>query len=112
MITLSPTAIAEINRLNARHPDQAASFRLGIRPQGCAGLSYQLDFGPAGQADRQFNYPGLTVGLAIAPEDLAHLTGLAIDYSEDLMGGGFQFQNPNASKSCGCGISFEPSAGN
>jgi iron-sulfur cluster assembly protein len=108
MITLTPTAIAEINRLKARHPDPAACFRLGVQIAGCAGLSYEMGFGQAGQSDRQFTLHNLPI--AIPPQDLAHLTGLAIDYSEDLMGGGFQFHNPNASKSCGCGISFTPLA--
>jgi iron-sulfur cluster assembly protein len=106
MITLSPTAVAEINRLKARYPDPAACFRLGVQTAGCAGLSYEMAFGQAAEADRQFTLQGLPI--AIAPQDLGHLTGLTIDYSEDLMGGGFQFQNPNASKSCGCGISFTP----
>jgi iron-sulfur cluster assembly protein len=111
MITLSPTAVAEINRLKARHPDRSAYFRLGVQTAGCAGLSYQMEFGPGGETDLHLTDASLGLTIAIAPQDLAHLTGLAIDYSEDLMGGGFQFQNPNASKSCGCGISFTPIEG-
>ncbi|HTL88017.1 MAG TPA: iron-sulfur cluster assembly accessory protein [Leptolyngbya sp.] len=105
MIELSPSAIAEITRLRTRQSDPSAFFRLQIQPGGCAGLSYLTKFETEiDTSDRVYNCNGIQI--AIDPHSAEHLKNLAIDFSEDLMGGSFRFHNPNAKKSCDCGVSF------
>jgi iron-sulfur cluster assembly protein len=105
MIKLSPSAIAEVQRLRTRYSSPSSLFRLQVIPGGCAGLAYQTKFDPETRSDdRIFNCHGIQV--AIDPQTAAYLTELTIDFSEDLMGGSFRFHNPNAKKSCDCGGSF------
>ncbi|MBD2465321.1 iron-sulfur cluster assembly accessory protein [Oscillatoria sp. FACHB-1407] len=104
MIHLSHAAIHELNRLKSRHPN-ANSVRLAVKPGGCADLHYSLEFGESTTAlEHAYQYEGIQ--LIVDPESLVHLKGITIDYSEDLMGGGFRFHNPNAAHSCDCGNSF------
>ncbi|MDX2213618.1 MAG: iron-sulfur cluster assembly accessory protein [Oculatellaceae cyanobacterium bins.114] len=104
MIHLSHAAIYELNRLKARHPN-ATGVRLAVKPGGCADLYYSLEFDQEiTPTEYAYQYEGIQI--AIAPDSLNHLKGTTIDYSEDLMGGGFRFHNPNATRSCDCGNSF------
>jgi iron-sulfur cluster assembly protein len=105
MIHLSDRAIVEIDRLQAKQPHAHPHFRLRVKPQGCAGLAYEMAFDAASQpTDTHCTIANLTI--VIDPQSLEYLQGLSIDYTEDLMGGGFQFTNPQARKICDCGISF------
>jgi iron-sulfur cluster assembly protein len=108
MIHLSDRAIVEIDRLQAKQADPALNFRLRVIPQGCAGLSYAMGFDPVVQAnDHHWAIANLAnLAIVVDPKSWEYLQGLAIDYTEDLMGGGFQFTNPQAVKTCDCGISF------
>lgn len=110
MIHLTSTAIQEIQRLQAK-TDAAAHCRLAVVNDGCAGLAYKMQFEPQVQpTDRQFNHSNLSI--VVDPQSLEQIQGLEIDYTEDLMGGGFQFSNPQAKRTCSCGISFSISADN
>lgn len=92
-------------RLKSKHPNPNALFRLGVQPTGCCGLSYTMAFDETlNPDDRVYESEGVKV--AIAPQELKYLNGLTLDYSEDLMGGAFRFNNPNASQNCSCGNSF------
>ena len=105
MIHLSPAAIAEVLRLKAKQKDPKTRLRLGVRPGGCAGRLYILQFDPAiADCDRTINAGEVEV--VANQSDLAYLNNLTLDYSEDLMGGGFRFHNPQAINSCSCGNSF------
>jgi iron-sulfur cluster assembly protein len=105
MIHLSQPAAAEIIRLKSRQKSPQVFFRLEIESIGCLGLSYLTTFDEVPRTEDQiFDCRGVRV--AIDPQSLAYLDGLTLDYSEDLMGGSFRFHNPNATKHCGCGISF------
>lgn len=112
MIHLSQTAISEIQRIRSKQPHSTALFRLGIQAGGCADFYYTLSFDQdLASDDRIFNCDGIQV--VIDAQSWRYLEGLNLDYSEDLMGGGFRFHNPNATSSCGCGNSFsigEPNA--
>lgn len=110
----SPAAIAEIERLRRRstHPD--APLRLDVVEGGCCGIAYDLSFTPettapkavAPESDRGWRGSCGGIPVAIAPAALPLVNGLVLDYSEDLMGGGFRFQNPNARQTCSCSASF------
>ena len=84
-------------------------FRLQVQPGGCSGWFYDMTFDEAAsQGDQVYNCKGIAV--VVDAQTLNYISGLTLDYSEDLMGGGFRFHNPNAIASCGCGNSFSTSA--
>eukprot|EP01068_Selenidium_serpulae_P010814 Selendium_serpulae@DN5537_c0_g1_i2.p2 len=93
---------------------------MGVKSGGCSGLSYTLDriaekvvdddSGSTGTDvdthDHVERFPEEGLEFRIDPKALLYLVGLELDYDHSLIGGGFKFTNPNASKSCSCGISF------
>lgn len=116
MIHLSASAASEVKRLRAKLKQRkVALFRLSVQPGGCSGMLYTMEFDDAiarpdlgltqiGPSDRVYDCNGLQV--VVEAQSLPYLDGLTLDYSEDLMGGGFRFHNPNATQTCGCGNSF------
>ncbi|MBD2447933.1 iron-sulfur cluster assembly accessory protein [Nostoc sp. FACHB-152] len=106
MIQLSQAAASEIKRLKSKQPN--ALVRLAVKPGGCSDLFYDLSFEETQKtSDRLFEIHGLKI--LIDDESLNYLHELALDYSEDLMGGGFRFHNPQAVSTCSCGNSFSVS---
>ena len=104
MIHFSPTAINEIARLKSKQPSDTL-FRLQVKSGGCADWFYDLAFDATVQSqDQVLDLHDIRV--IIDPESLNYINGLSIDYSEDLMGGGFRFHNPQATSTCSCGNSF------
>lgn len=82
-------------------------LRVGVRQGGCSGMSYIMNFEDASNIqpnDEAFDYDGFKV--VCDGKSLLYLYGLVLDYSDAMIGGGFQFTNPNASQTCGCGKSF------
>lgn len=105
MIHLSPTAVRELNRIQSKQEASAKWFRLKAERGGCSQFVYEMAFVVTPQPnDRQCECEGLNV--AIDAASLPYLEGLTLDYTEDLMGAGFRFRNPNAIQVCGCGNSF------
>ncbi len=98
----SSAALAEIDRLRLRQATPEAYLRIALQPKGCQGTSYRLTF-----VSQPLPQDYLVQGsIAIAAESLESLQGLSVDYAEDLMGGNFRFDNPQAIETCSCGISF------
>ena len=82
-------------------------LRVGVRQGGCSGMSYMMDFEDISQMtehDDVFDYDGFKI--ICDRKSLLYLYGLVLDYSNAIFGGGFQFTNPNANQTCGCGKSF------
>lgn len=105
MINLSKAAVEEIRRLQLRRQIPEAQLRLGVKIGGCAELYYTIDFDEmTNLGDRVYDCSGISV--IVDEISLNSLQELTLDYSEDLMGGGFRFHNPNAIENCGCGNSF------
>ena len=105
MINLTPAAIHEINRLQAQQSNQSTIFRLGVKAGGCCQLSYTMAFDlPNHQQDEIIVLGDMQI--VINQDQISYVEGLTIDYSEDLMGGGFRFNNPKATNTCSCGNSF------
>jgi iron-sulfur cluster assembly protein len=85
-------------------PDQGG-LRLGVSGGGCSGLSYQIRFDTKPrERDRVYEFEGVRV--FIDPKSFIYLAGMVLDWEESLLKQGFNFINPNSSKSCGCGSSF------
>lgn len=109
MLVLSAAAQAEVQRLAQQWGLEQGWFRLEVRSGGCRSLTYVLQFHPPSQAiapDEQA-LEGDGWRAIVRDHDLPYLRGLTIDYSEDLVGGNFRFQNPNARNNCSCGHSFD-----
>jgi iron-sulfur cluster assembly protein len=92
--------------LDRKHPgNPEMGFRMGVRGGGCSGLSYVFDFDEkVSKWDHVFDIGGIKV--IVDKKSLLYLKGTTVRWSGNLMEGGFIFDNPNASKSCGCGTSF------
>jgi iron-sulfur cluster assembly protein len=85
-------------------PEQGG-LRLGVQGGGCSGLSYNISFDTQPrERDRVFAFGDLR--LFVDPKSFIYLGGMVLDYESTLIKQGFNFINPNASRSCGCGSSF------
>lgn len=105
-IILSEKARSEITKIMAANniPD-TYGLRVGVKGGGCSGLSYSLGFDKeARDGDKSIEIDG--VRIFVDPKSLFYLSGTQLDYTDGLNGKGFVFNNPNATKSCGCGSSF------
>jgi len=80
-------------------------LRLGVQGGGCSGLTYFMDFDTPREDDKVFANKGARV--FVDSKSILHVSGSILDYTEGLMGSGFQIKNPNAKSSCGCGSSFQ-----
>ena len=106
MITLTSAAAQEAKRLIGQEPKPNLGLRIGVKGGGCSGMSYVLaveDATPK-QFDSVFEQDG--VKILIDAKSHLYLDGTTVDFKNGLVGGGFEFQNPLAKKSCGCGTSF------
>jgi iron-sulfur cluster assembly protein len=84
---------------------EEGGLRLGVMGGGCSGLSYSIKFDSRPrERDRIFEFDGVRV--FVDPKSFVYLHGMTLDYEETLMRQGFNFINPNSSRSCGCGSSF------
>jgi len=105
MIQISNTAQQEIKRIQTTRQQQDSYLRLGVREGGCSGLYYTLDWDKEIQSSDRV-YPQTDFSVVIDEKSLPYLSQLTLDYTEDLMGGGFRFKNPQATNPCSCGLSF------
>ncbi|MFQ5748090.1 MAG: HesB/IscA family protein [Planctomycetota bacterium] len=106
MIQLAERAVTEIQRLMKEQGlAENAGVRVGVKGGGCSGFSYSLSFDPEPrEGDKIFEQDGVRV--FCDPKSFLYLQGTTLQFSDGLQGRGFQFQNPNATSTCGCGESF------
>jgi iron-sulfur cluster assembly protein len=84
---------------------EEGGLRLGVLGGGCSGLSYSIKFDTRPrERDRVYEFDG--VRIFVDPKSFIYLHGMTLDYEETLMRQGFNFVNPNSTRSCGCGSSF------
>jgi len=108
IIHIAPKAMIRLRELRAQANDEIV-LRMGVRNGGCSGLSYVMDFSTRGdilEDDAVDEYEKEGVVCVVDAKSMLYLYGLELDYSDELIGGGFKFFNPNAEESCGCGSSF------
>ena len=110
-ILITNDAIEQISNLLKNQTDKQA-LRVGVRSGGCSGMSYTMDFIGGDEInveDKVYNYslnPEQSFQVVCDPKSLLYIYGMQLDFSKELIGGGFNFVNPNASQTCGCGSSF------
>ena len=106
MIVISAEASKKIAALKQDDGKPAeALLRVEVKKGGCSGLSYKMDFVNEPQpGDKVFESNGAKV--AVDSNSLLYILGMTLEYSGGLNGKGFVFNNPNATKNCGCGSSF------
>jgi iron-sulfur cluster assembly accessory protein len=109
-ITLTEAAAARVQRLLEERNLPGHALRVFVSGGGCSGLQYGMALeGQPRDTDSRYALGGVQV--VIDPMSLEYLNGVPIDYIDDVMGGGFKIDNPNAVASCGCGHSFRTETG-
>ncbi len=103
-ITLSDQAIEKILSLTAEDARSEPGLRVKVVGGGCSGLSYKMDLDEERKGDRVFEREGARI--IVDRKSYLYLNGTELDYSDDMMQSGFQLNNPNVSRTCGCGQSF------
>ncbi|MGH8990360.1 MAG: iron-sulfur cluster insertion protein ErpA [Acidimicrobiia bacterium] len=105
MITVTDSAAAKVKELIEAEGNAELALRVAVRPGGCSGFSYEMFFDSEFAADDQkATFGGINV--VVDSASLSFLSGASLDYKEGLMGAGFTVNNPNTTRSCGCGQSF------
>lgn len=104
-LTITETAAAKLSGvMQQKGLGQDQALRVFVKGGGCGGMQYGMTFDEIRDGDRVFSQNGLQV---VADEtSLFYIDGASIDYVDNLMGGGFHIENPQATSSCGCGSSF------
>ena len=106
MITISESAAKKLANLKSEEGQVDEAFlRVEVKKGGCSGLSYKMNFDTVSrEGDKLFESNGQKI--AVDPQSLLYILGMTLEYSGGLNGKGFVFNNPNDSKNCGCGSSF------
>ena len=104
-VNLTPKAVEMVHKMHGKEglgADQG--LRIGVVGGGCSGFQYQLNFDRQKEGDRVVDFGGVSV--FVDDFSLPYIAGTTLDYVEGLHGAGFRFDNPRASRTCGCGSSF------
>ena len=105
MISISDAAAKQIQLLLQREEKSDNFLRVSVKEGGCSGFSYKLDFDKT-KSDKDKVFRSNGVQLIVDAKSLLYLMGMTLNFDGGLNGKGFTFSNPNASKTCGCGFSF------
>lgn len=105
MITLTDKALTKIREMMDQHPEKGRYLRIAVIGGGCSGFQYQLSREKTYTLDDYVIRCG-DLEILVDHRSAAYLSGTEIDYLDDLNKAGFQFKNPHAHGSCGCGESF------
>jgi iron-sulfur cluster assembly protein len=105
MIKISDSARDRLLHLLEKKDEKQQFVRVGVESGGCSGLSYKLDFdNTTNEDDELIDNNGIK--LLVNKKSFLYLVGTTLEFSDGLNGKGFVFNNPNASRTCGCGESF------
>lgn len=109
-VTLTEKAAAEIKNLLQQQGMESSALRVFVSGGGCSGLQYGMAIADElEEGDAEFSQLG--VRILVDSFSMQYITGASIDYVDDVMGGGFKIDNPNAVRGCGCGSSFSTEDG-
>ncbi|MBK9731441.1 MAG: iron-sulfur cluster assembly accessory protein [Chitinophagaceae bacterium] len=104
-VSLTPSAVNEMKRLIvADKIPEDQGLRVGVKGGGCSGMTYVLGFDNKEETDEEYMIDGIRIFMN--PSHQLYLFGMQVDYEQGLNSRGFVFENPNATKTCGCGTSF------
>ena len=117
MVTLTDIAAEKVRTFISSQENghaEAVGLRVGVRGGGCSGFQYALALDESKEGDQVFDAEGIRI--IVDEASLRYVDGSTVDYTESMMGSGFEVQNPNVVASCGCGSSFriadeDPSCG-
>ena len=104
-ISLTDTAAAKVSELIQQEGNADLALRVAVRPGGCSGFSYEMFF-DTDIADDDLESTVADVKVVVDPASASLLIGSTLDYKDGLQGAGFSINNPNVTRSCGCGQSF------
>ena len=103
-IGMTDHAAAKIKSLAADKGNDTMGLRVKVVGGGCSGLTYKMDLDVPRDGDKIFEHGGAK--LIVDRKSFLYLNGTELEYKDELMSAGFQLQNPNVKRSCGCGSSF------
>ena len=104
-ITISEDAVKHIKEFGKLEGKKDTNLRVGVKGGGCSGLLYDLKFDDKTTENDQF-FEDNGTKIIVDKKSLFYVLGTELDFSDGLNGKGFQFKNPNATRTCGCGESF------
>jgi len=105
MITVTESAAQKLGGIMEQKGMKAShALRVFVKGGGCGGMQYGMTFDTPREDDEVYEQHGMR--LVVDPTSLGYIEGANIDYVDNLMGGGFHIDNPQAVSSCGCGSSF------
>jgi len=108
MVNLTPTAAEKLSGImSQKGMVESHALRVFVKGGGCGGMQYGMTFDQARDGDEVYEQHGLRI--IVDSTSLFYIDGANIDYVDNLMGGGFHIDNPQATSSCGCGSSFRTS---
>ncbi|MEQ6377141.1 iron-sulfur cluster assembly accessory protein [Bacillaceae bacterium S4-13-58] len=105
VITISENASLQVKEMLKEEEGDQLHLRFGVQGGGCSGLSYKLGF-DANVEEDDVTFDSNGISIVVKKEDVPIIEGTTIDFKQNMMGGGFTIDNPNAIASCGCGSSF------
>ena len=104
-ITVSGKAAKRLKAVMEAEKKSGHALRLSVVGGGCSGMSYNMSFdNDQKEFDKVFESNGVTIYCDL--KSYLYLKGVKIEFSDDMLSGGFQIKNPNADRTCGCGTSF------
>ena len=104
-ITVTKSAVKRLVAVMKSDRKDDHFLRMSVEGGGCSGMTYKMDFeNEKRDYDKEFESNGLTIVCDL--KSWLYLKDVEIDYSDDLLNGGFKIKNPNAERTCGCGTSF------
>ena len=104
-ITVNKKAVKRLKAVMDSEGKGDHILRMSVEGGGCSGMTYNMDFeNSKGEFDKKFASYGLTIVCDL--KSWLYLKDIEVDYSDDLLNGGFKIKNPNAERTCGCGTSF------